>query len=98
MQHTETHMWVASVLYSPHIAPGWQPEILDFLPFIQACLQFLLHLCPPGLFYLLPPLILLPLPVPPLSAAVQVQLRRRWREFCLCTHIQMRLHTHSWVQ
>lgn len=69
--------YTCRVFYSPHIAPGGQPKPPFFLSFIWACCRFFLLHCP-VLLHLSPPVI--PLPVPPHTAAVQVQLRLWWGE------------------
>lgn len=74
-------------LYSPYIAPGGQSKTPFFLLFIRACCQFFLLHRPAGFSRLLLLLLLPPLPVPPLSTAVQVQ-RCRW-----CR--ESRRHTHT---
>lgn len=74
-------------LYSPYIAPGGQSKTPFFLLFIRACCQFFLLHRPAGFSRLLLLLLLPPLPVPPLSTAVQVQ-RCRWCQ-------ESRRHTHT---
>lgn len=76
---------------TPHIAPGGHPETLLFPDFIRACcwLVLLPFLCSTDEAYLLP------LPVPPLSTAVQVQLCRRWGESRRCTHTSTEWHMHT---
>lgn len=80
-------------LYSPYIAPGGQSKTPFFLLFIRACCQFFLLHRPAGFSRLLLLLLLPPLPVPPLSTAVQVQ-RCRW-----CQESRRHTHTHKqfWV-
>ncbi len=105
LREYDAHWWVRSIctptmkvhrtcrnVYSPHIAPGGQPKTPFFLLFIRACCQFFLLLRPAGFFHL-PLLLLLPLPVPPLTTAVQVQLCRWWGEFRQHTHTLTHSHT-----
>lgn len=87
--HSHTHIDCSirqPCMYSPHIAPGGQPKTISFLLFIQACCQFFLLLRPASFFHL-SLLLLLPLPVPPLTNVVQVQLCRWWGESRRRTHI-----------
>lgn len=78
-------------LYSPYIAPGGQSKTPFFLLFIRACCQFFLLHRPAGFSRLLLLLLLPPLPVPPLSTAVQVQ-RCRW-----CQESRRHTHKQFWV-